>query len=42
MNATLEHYFEAGRLFLFPAGEWVIAEARTLDQRVSNRRALAR
>ncbi len=34
MEATLEHHFEAGRLFLFPGGEWVIAEARGLDQRL--------
>jgi phospholipid/cholesterol/gamma-HCH transport system permease protein len=34
MEATLEHHFEAGRLFLFPAGEWVIGEARGLDQRL--------
>ena len=30
MQATLEHHFEQGRLFLFPTGEWVIAEARAL------------
>jgi phospholipid/cholesterol/gamma-HCH transport system permease protein len=34
MQATLEHHFEAGRLFLFPTGEWVIAEARALEQRL--------
>ncbi len=34
MEATLEHHFEADRLYLFPGGEWVIAEARGLDQRL--------
>ena len=34
MAATLEHHFEADRLFLFPAGGWVIEEARKLDQRI--------
>jgi phospholipid/cholesterol/gamma-HCH transport system permease protein len=36
MNATLEHHFDAGRLFLFPGGEWVIEQVRTLDQRVTS------
>ena len=36
MSATLEHHFEAGRLFLFPGGEWVIEQARALDQRVTS------
>jgi phospholipid/cholesterol/gamma-HCH transport system permease protein len=35
MTATLEHHFEAGRLFLFPSGGWVIEEARRLDQRIA-------
>jgi len=34
MSATLEHHFEAGRLFLFPGGGWVIEEARGLDQKI--------
>jgi phospholipid/cholesterol/gamma-HCH transport system permease protein len=34
MAATLEHHFEADRLFLFPGGGWVIEEARELDQRI--------
>jgi phospholipid/cholesterol/gamma-HCH transport system permease protein len=36
MQATLAHHFEAGRLFLFPSGEWVIAEARALEQRLQD------
>ena len=32
MEATLEHHFEAGRLFLFPTGNWVIGAARALEQ----------
>jgi phospholipid/cholesterol/gamma-HCH transport system permease protein len=32
MAATLEHHFDAGRLFLFPGGGWVIEAARQLDQ----------
>jgi phospholipid/cholesterol/gamma-HCH transport system permease protein len=36
MEATLEHHFEADRLFLFPGGEWVIAEARELEQRLQD------
>lgn len=36
MDATLEHHFEAGRLFLFPGGEWVIAEVRALEQRMND------
>ena len=38
MAATLEHHFEADRLFLFPGGGWVIEEARRLDQ--SDRRGV--
>ncbi len=34
MSARLEHHFEAGRLFLFPVGGWVIEEARKLDQKI--------
>ncbi len=36
MEATLEHHFEADRLFLFPCGEWVIGEARELEQRLQD------
>ncbi len=36
MSATLEHHFEAGRLFLFPGGGWVIEQARSLDQRIGD------
>ncbi len=35
MDATLEHHFEAGRLFLFPGGGWVIEETRRLDQAIA-------
>ena len=36
MQATLDHHFEAGRLYLFPGGEWVIAGARELEQRLQS------
>ncbi len=36
MAATLEHHFEADRLFLFPGGGWVIEEARKLDQAIGD------
>ena len=36
MAATLEHHFEADRLFLFPGGGWVIEEARKLDQKIGD------
>ncbi len=34
MEAKLEHHYEAGRLFLFPAGNWVIGAARRLEQQL--------
>jgi phospholipid/cholesterol/gamma-HCH transport system permease protein len=34
MAATLQHHFEADRLFLFPGGGWVVEEARKLDQSI--------
>ena len=42
MEATLEHHFEAGRLFLFPAGEWVIDEARAARPAAAERVRRAR
>jgi phospholipid/cholesterol/gamma-HCH transport system permease protein len=34
MAATLQHHLDAGRLFLFPVGGWVIEEARSLDRSI--------